>query len=160
MASTNQTQEQEAKKSSETYTGGCHCGYIKYSVVLSPPLYEREVNNCNCSVCVRLGYLLLYPEDKDLTWLNGSFERMSRYRFNTKNKDQLFCPKCGTSLAIDFRDCLRERLGKRFYGLSARTIDNVQIGKLNIRDSDGLTEEKPAVDTGGTWWDEEKQEMR
>ncbi|KAJ1338501.1 GFA family protein [Microdochium nivale] len=150
----------EAEKSSETYTGGCHCGYVKYSLALSPPLYKRRVNSCNCSVCTRLGYLLLYPEDKDVTWLNGSFERMSRYRFNTKQKDQLFCPKCGTSLGIDFREWHRESLGKRLFGISARTIDNVQLDKLNISPSDGQAEVEPAGDTGGTWWDEERQEMR
>ena len=29
------------------------------------------------------------------------------YQFNTKQKDQLFCPKCGASLGIDFRDVLK-----------------------------------------------------
>lgn len=29
---------------------------------------------------------------------------MLRYRFNTKEKDQMFCGKCGASLGIDFRD--------------------------------------------------------
>lgn len=29
---------------------------------------------------------------------------MLRYRFNTKQKDQMFCGKCGASLGIDFRE--------------------------------------------------------
>lgn len=34
---------------------------------------------------------------------------MSRYRFNTKLKDQMFCSRCGASLGIDFRDVLKPK---------------------------------------------------
>ena len=35
-------------------------------------------------------------------------------QFNTKLKDQLFCPKCGVSIGIDFRDV------NEHYGISVR----------------------------------------
>lgn len=41
------------------YDGGCHCGYISFSFKLSPPLDEYTVLNCNCSICRRMGYLLI-----------------------------------------------------------------------------------------------------
>lgn len=50
---------QEEKKDSGTYEAGCHCGYIKFSVTLSPPLPEYKVLDCNCSACTHLGYLLV-----------------------------------------------------------------------------------------------------
>lgn len=48
------------------HEGGCHCGYITYSMKLSPPLEEYTVLNCNCSICRRAGYLLVckYSGDK------------------------------------------------------------------------------------------------
>lgn len=46
-------------KPSATYEAGCHCGYIKMSVTLSPPLPEQKVVRCNCSACSKLGYLLV-----------------------------------------------------------------------------------------------------
>ena len=44
------------------------------------------------------------PYQKDVKWHGDSRERCADYRFNTKVKHQLFCPKCGTSIGIDFRD--------------------------------------------------------
>ncbi len=32
-----------AEKKSQTYPAGCHCGYIKFDVTLSPPLEEYKV---------------------------------------------------------------------------------------------------------------------
>ncbi|KAH7040137.1 Mss4-like protein [Microdochium trichocladiopsis] len=145
---------------SESYPGGCHCGYIKYTVELSPPLYERTVNQCNCSACTRLGYMLVYPEDKFVTWHNNSEERVARYVFNTKSRDHMFCPKCGTSLGIDFREVHRAKEGKRYIGVNVRNLDNVKLDKLTMGSFDGVTALEPAHDTAGTWWDEEKQEMR
>lgn len=41
------------------YNGGCHCGDIRFTFKLSPPLDEAAVIDCNCSICRRLGYLLI-----------------------------------------------------------------------------------------------------
>jgi hypothetical protein len=62
MSSTTETPKEE--KPSGTYECGCHCGYIKFAVTLSPPLSETKVNNCSCSACTRFGYLLI------CTWLS------------------------------------------------------------------------------------------
>lgn len=105
--------------------------FIKFAVTLSPPLPEYEVLDCNCSMCRKSGYLLVCtppllphhckisgklidgtdPERKDVKWHGESQSRCAVYRFNTKLKDQLFCPKCGTSLAIDFKNW-----GRKFDG--------------------------------------------
>lgn len=49
---------------SGTYEAGCHCGYIKFSVKLSPPLPEYEVLDCGCSMCAKSGYLLVCKSHK------------------------------------------------------------------------------------------------
>lgn len=46
-------------KPSQTYEAGCHCGYVRFSVTLSPPLPEYKPLNCDCSACRRFGYLLV-----------------------------------------------------------------------------------------------------
>lgn len=46
-------------KPSQTYEAGCHCGFISFSVTLSPPLPEYKPLECNCSACRRFGYLLV-----------------------------------------------------------------------------------------------------
>jgi len=51
--------KEEEQESSGTYQAGCHCGYIKFSVTLTPPLPQTKVLNCNCSACTRFGSLLV-----------------------------------------------------------------------------------------------------
>lgn len=56
---------EEKPKPSETYECGCHCGYVKFSMTLSPPLMgqpegeNHKVLQCSCSACTRFGYLLV-----------------------------------------------------------------------------------------------------
>ncbi|KAI4957330.1 hypothetical protein J4E86_005804 [Alternaria arbusti] len=50
----------------QTYAASCHCGSVQYSVLLSPPLAQWKVVSCNCSICTRNGYLLVYPERSQL----------------------------------------------------------------------------------------------
>ena len=88
---------------SETYEANCHCGWITYAVTLSPPLYDgHEVLNCNCSICTRNGYLLVYPKRDKVEWHGDSLSRVGKYQFNSMKKDHMFCPHCATSLMIDF----------------------------------------------------------
>ncbi|KAK6203948.1 hypothetical protein LQW54_008641 [Pestalotiopsis sp. IQ-011] len=149
-------------KPSQTYECGCHCGYIKFSMTLSPPLLtgspetSYKVLECNCSACARFGYLLVYPAAADVTWHHGGRERCANYRFNTKAKDQMFCPKCGASVGIDFRE-VRE---PHTYGISARTVYGLKPAELTLRKLDGMDRVPPAGDLSGHWWDEEKQEMK
>ncbi|KAK7751028.1 hypothetical protein SLS62_007013 [Diatrype stigma] len=154
-----QKKDEEAErqgKGSAAYEAGCHCGYVKFRVTLSPPFPEHQVLQCNCSACTKLGYLLIYPTADDVVWHNNGRERCGVYQFNTKQKDQLFCPKCGTSIGIDFRDVLKPHR----YGISARTIYGLNLDELNIEKANGMEKVHPAVDLSGQWWDEEKQEMK
>ena len=58
-SSTTAAAGEETTKGSATYEAGCHCGYVKFSLALSPPLPEYKVVRCNCSACTKLGYLLI-----------------------------------------------------------------------------------------------------
>ncbi|GAW15267.1 hypothetical protein ANO14919_046760 [Xylariales sp. No.14919] len=147
---------EKPKGKSVTYEAGCHCGYIKFAFSLSPGLDEHVVLSCNCSACSRFGYLLVYPDAKDVIWHNNSRERCVNYQFNTKKKDQMFCPKCGASLGIDFREVFTPHR----YGISCRTIYGVDLDKLIIKKLDGIKKLHPAGDLSGQYWDEEKQELK
>lgn len=52
----------------------------------------------------RLTKTIADPKRHQLKWHGDSQSRCAVYQFNTKQKDQLFCPKCGSSIGIDFRD--------------------------------------------------------
>ncbi|KXH36799.1 glutathione-dependent formaldehyde-activating enzyme [Colletotrichum salicis] len=135
---------EETPKPSKTYDASCHCGTIKFSLTLSPLLEDGyKVLNCNCSICRRSGYLLIYPSKKDVTWHDGSREKCTNYRFNTKTKDQMFCGACGSSLGIDF-------LTEDFYGISARALDGIDLDALKYKKLDGLNRVSPAQDLSGS----------
>ncbi|KAF5548417.1 Centromere V [Fusarium mexicanum] len=129
-----------------TYEAGCHCGYIGLSVALSPPLPKHEVINCNCSICRRGGYLLVYPAYEKVTWHNDSDKRVSRYQFNTKARDHMFCPKCGASIGIDFARVWPEAPR---YGISVRQFNNIDLDSLQYIKLDGLHTAEPGVDLSG-----------
>ncbi|KAI1045256.1 hypothetical protein LB505_005044 [Fusarium chuoi] len=146
-----------------TYEAGCHCGYIGLSVALSPPLPKHEVINCNCSICRRGGYLLVYPAYEKVTWHNDSDKRVSRYQFNTKARDHMFCPKCGASIGIDFARVWPEapRYGisvgdMKHYRrivfidiLQVRQFNNIDLDSLQYMKLDGLHSAEPGVDLSG-----------
>ena len=83
------------------YEASCHCGNVKYKALLRS-LDEYAVLDCNCSICTKLGYLLVYPLSKDVVFHQG-YDTLKDYEFATRTRDHKFCPACGSSLLIDFR---------------------------------------------------------
>ncbi|GAP87851.2 putative glutathione-dependent formaldehyde-activating enzyme [Rosellinia necatrix] len=96
------------------------------------------------------------PDARDVVWHNNGRERCANYRFNTRQKDQMFCPRCGASLGIDFREVKTPHQ----YGFSVRTIYGIDLDKLLFQQGDGINTVAPAGDLSGHYWDEEKQEMK
>ena len=47
------------------FTGGCHCGAVRFAVEAAPPLLV--LLDCNCSICAKTGYLHLIA-DRSLTF--------------------------------------------------------------------------------------------
>lgn len=37
------------KPKSQVYEGGCHCGAVKFTAKISPPVDEGSVTSCNCT---------------------------------------------------------------------------------------------------------------
>ncbi|ORY19433.1 glutathione-dependent formaldehyde-activating GFA [Clohesyomyces aquaticus] len=127
----------EAPKPSETYAGSCHCGGVSYKVTHSPPLSDPSatVSNCNCSICSRNGYLLIYVPDAQLSFEKGAWEDLTKYTFAPKHRiAHYFCPKCGTS-------CFAKSTTEEFYpdytAVNVRTFQDVDFKSLNLKDVDG-----------------------
>jgi hypothetical protein len=86
----------------QKYAASCHCGTVQYDVLLSPPLPEWKVVSCNCSICSRHGYLLVYPQKSQLHMKSGE-EALKDYSFGTKRLLHKFCGSCGSSVFFDPR---------------------------------------------------------
>ena len=74
----------------KTYTGGCHCGKVKYEVETD----LEKVLECNCSHCHKKGMLLNFVNKDKFTLLKGR-ENLTEYQFNKKAICHLFCKTCG-----------------------------------------------------------------
>ena len=75
----------------KTYTGGCHCGAVRFEVDASEPI---EALDCNCSMCIRTGFLHLIVPQSRFRLLSGK-ESLQNYTFNTGVAKHLFCKTCG-----------------------------------------------------------------
>lgn len=74
-----------------THYGSCHCGAIRYEVDAPADI---EVDDCNCSICSRSGYLHLIVPRSRFRLLQGD-ENLSTYTFDTHEAKHLFCKTCG-----------------------------------------------------------------
>jgi hypothetical protein len=86
----------------QTYPASCHCGTVTYDVLLSPPLAQGKVVSCNCSICTRNGYLLVYPERTHVHVKSGG-DALKDYAFGVKRNLHKFCRECGSSVWFDPR---------------------------------------------------------
>lgn len=69
----------QPRQSSRTYRGNCHCG----AVVFEAEIPEITcVNECNCSFCVKRGYLLVPRTNiSNVQFVKGSIGDLSSYTF-------------------------------------------------------------------------------
>ena len=73
------------------FTGGCHCGAVRFEVE-SPE--DVEVEDCNCSVCKMTGFLHMIVPKSAFTLLSDE-SALSLYTFNTGVAKHYFCKTCG-----------------------------------------------------------------
>jgi len=73
------------------YQGSCHCGAIRFQVEAPEDL---EVEECNCSICTKSGYLHLIVSKSRFRLLRGE-DHITTYTFNTGVAKHLFCRVCG-----------------------------------------------------------------
>lgn len=85
-----------------THSASCHCGNIQYTVTLSPPLPLQKIGSCNCTICLKNGYLLLYPRRQDVVIHQGE-EALKSHSFGQKQLLHRFCSGCGSSVWHDPR---------------------------------------------------------
>jgi hypothetical protein len=126
---------------SAVYTGGCHCGRIRFEVEGE----LRRVSQCNCSICSRTGYLhwTVEPARLRLRTPPGSW---TTYRFLTKVAENRFCPVCGVS---PFRV---PRSDPDKITVNARCLEDVDLEALPVDRFDGRRwEESMRAERGWDW---------
>ncbi|KAF2005335.1 hypothetical protein P154DRAFT_425222 [Amniculicola lignicola CBS 123094] len=119
----------------QTYEVTCHCGTVKYSVTLTPPLPKQKVVSCNCSICTRNAYLLVYPLRRQVTIKSGE-DTVKSYSFGSRRFLHQFCARCGSCIFFDPRTT---EYGEEpdLLGVNVRMFKDVKINKLQIVHWDG-----------------------
>lgn len=107
------------------YTGGCHCGAVRYEVEME----LDKVLECNCSHCHKKGILLTFADNKDFTLTQGA-EYLSEYWFNKKSIRHLFCEICGVQ-------SFAEHLAVPSMVINARCLDGVDTSSLTVEKYNG-----------------------
>ena len=109
-------------------SGGCHCGKVRYEV-------EMKIENglsCNCSVCQKRGSLFDFVPETNFTLLSGE-SYLADYLFNKKVIHHYFCKNCGI---LPFGKAAGPD-GTKMVAINMRTIDEIDLKKLKIKEYDG-----------------------
>jgi len=109
------------------HTGTCHCG----AVVIEVEAPDRiEVFECNCSMCLRTGYLHLIVPASAFRLVKGE-KALSLYTFNTGTARHYFCKHCGC------RPYYVPRSNPDGFSINARCLDPVTIESMTVVPFDG-----------------------
>ncbi len=114
------------------HAGGCHCGRVRFEVEAPA---RPVVLDCNCSICVKSGYLHLVVPVQDFRLLSGG-EALANYTFGTRTAQHLFCAACGIkSFYVPRADPWHRSVNVRC--LDAGTIEGMEVRPFNGREWDG-----------------------
>jgi hypothetical protein len=112
----------------QTYSGGCHCGKVRYEVTAD----LSQAISCNCSICHKKGYLLTFVTADQLKLQSGE-DMLTDYQFNKKNVHHLFCKECG--VGSFGRGTMPD--GKEMVAVNVRCLDGVDTSALTFTPVDG-----------------------
>ena len=124
-----------------THKGGCHCGQVRFEVEAPGQL---NVNDCNCSICAKSGYLHLIVPAERFRLIKGK-EVLTTYSFNTHTAKHFFCKNCG------IKSFYIPRSHPDGYSVNAHCLDADTIESMEIKMTNGKEWGKQYPDGRGTF---------
>jgi len=117
-----------SETTSRTYTGGCHCGAVRYRVTMD----LAGAITCNCSMCSKTGAVITFVPADQFVLLSGE-DVLADYQFNKKIIHHHFCTRCG------IRSFARGigRDGGEIRAINVRCLDGVDVDSVPITKYDG-----------------------
>lgn len=79
------------KPSLRKHAGGCHCGAVRYEVLLPERII---VEDCNCSICAKVRNAHVIAPASRFTLIQGE-DVLTEYQFGVHVARHLFCKVCG-----------------------------------------------------------------
>jgi hypothetical protein len=116
------------KTKTKTYTGGCHCGAVRYEATTD----LAQVISCNCSICQKKGHLLTFLPAEAFALKSGE-ENLQDYQFNKHVIHHLFCRTCGIQ---SFARGTAPN-GAAMVAVNVRCLDGVELASITPVPFDG-----------------------
>lgn len=118
------------------HRGSCHCGAVVVEVEAPE---EIEAYECNCSMCIRTGFLHLIVPASTFRIVQGE-EALSLYTFNTSIAKHYFCRLCGC------RPFYVPRSNPDGFSVNVRCLDHGTLKSVTVIPFDGQNWEDHAGD--------------
>ena len=125
----------------KTYTGGCHCGHVKFEAQID--LENEKVIECDCSHCYKKGFVLSFiPASSFKLMLDGEvadvlseeLSGLTEYLFNKKWIHHMFCSTCGVQA---YGHALEPKSGEQTVAVNLRCVDDLDFSTLSITKFNG-----------------------
>ena len=117
------------------HRGGCHCGAVRFEVDAPATLV---VQDCNCSICRKAGFLHLIVPASRFRLLSGEAALVD-YRWNTGVARHRFCGVCG------IKSFYVPRSNPDAINVNARCLDEGCVQALVVEAFDGRNWEANAA---------------
>ncbi|WP_455206496.1 GFA family protein [Kaarinaea lacus] len=109
------------------HKGSCHCGAVCYEVEAPADLLVQE---CNCSICSRTGYLHLIVPRSRFRLIQGE-DYLTTYTFDTHEAKHKFCRVCG------IKSFYIPRSNPDGISVNARCLDDATVNSIKVELFDG-----------------------
>src|SRR5512140_526251 len=117
-----------AMPNTKTYTGGCHCGMVRFECTTDLAM----VTACNCSICTKKGLHFAFLAPKSFV-LRAGEDNLKEYLFNKHAIRHQLCADCG----VDVFARGSKPDGTEVVALNVSCIDGIELVKLAMTPVDG-----------------------
>jgi hypothetical protein len=119
-----------ATPATKKYTGGCHCGQVRFEVELD---LSGGGGMCNCTVCTKISPISAITKPEAFRQLAGE-DSLSTYEWGGRISRRKFCKHCGVHC---FAFGHLAELGGDYVGINLNCIDDFDRGTIAISYWDG-----------------------
>jgi hypothetical protein len=113
-----------------TYTGGCHCGAVRFEVELD---LAEGASRCNCAMCTKLSCANVQVKPDQFRLVAGE-DSLTLYQRAASPMKYPFCKQCGVH---SFGSGDIPELGGEFVTIHVNALDDIDLATLSYRYWDG-----------------------